>query len=45
MNGIDEPRPAAFVIDTDRTVQYAWVAEEWPAFPPYDELHEATQSL
>jgi len=45
MAGVGEPRPAAFVVDTDRTVQYAWVSEEWPAFPPYDELHEATQSL
>jgi peroxiredoxin len=38
MAGVDEPRPAAFVLDADRTVEYAWVATEWPEFPDYDEL-------
>ncbi|MFC7042386.1 redoxin domain-containing protein [Halonotius sp. GCM10025705] len=41
MTGIAEPRPAVFLIDTDQTVQYAWVADEWPAFPPYDQLEDA----
>jgi|APHM01.1.fsa_nt_gi Peroxiredoxin len=41
MTGITEPRPAVFLIDTDQTVQYAWVAGEQPAFPPYDELEDA----
>ena len=41
MAGIAEPRPAVFLIDTDQTVRYAWVADEWPAFPPYDELEDA----
>ncbi|MFB6310289.1 MAG: redoxin domain-containing protein [Salinirussus sp.] len=41
MNGIDEPRPAVFVIDGDRMVEYAWVAEEWPDFPDYDEVETA----
>ena len=36
MAGIAEPRPAIFVLDSDRTVEYAWVGEEWPAFPDYD---------
>jgi len=36
MTGVDEPRPAIFVLDEDRTVEYAWVGEEWPAFPDYD---------
>ncbi|MFB6189939.1 MAG: redoxin domain-containing protein [Halapricum sp.] len=45
MAGVAEPRPAAFVVDTDRTVEYAWVAEEWPDFPPYDELEAAAQDL
>lgn len=41
MTGISEHRPAVFLLDTDRTVQYAWVAEEWPAFPDYDATDEA----
>ncbi len=45
MAGISEPRPAVFVIDTDRTVRYAWVAEQWPAFPPYDEIEAAVDEL
>jgi len=36
MDGIAEPRPAIFVLDGDRTVEYAWVGQEWPAFPDYD---------
>lgn len=38
MRGVAEPRPAVFLLDPDRTVRYAWVAEEWPAFPDYDEI-------
>lgn len=38
MAGITEHRPAVFLIDEDRTVEYAWVAEEWPDFPDYDEI-------
>lgn len=41
MTGITEPRPAIFVLDADRTVEYAWVATEWPDFPDYDELEAA----
>jgi peroxiredoxin len=41
MEGISEPRPAAFVLDGDRTVRYAWAASEWPEFPDYDELEAA----
>ena len=33
MTGVSEPRPAVFLLDADRTVQYAWVASEWPDFP------------
>ena len=36
MAGLAEPRPAVFVLDSERTVEYAWVGEEWPAFPDYD---------
>jgi peroxiredoxin len=45
MAGISEPRPAVYVIDGERTVQYAWVAEEWPDFPDYDELEAAVEDV
>lgn len=38
MTGIAEPRPAIFVLDGDRRVEYVWVATEWPDFPDYDDL-------
>ena len=43
MTGVSEPRPAAFVLDGGRTVQYAWAASEWPDFPDYDELEAAIE--
>ena len=45
MTGVTEHRPAVFLIDEDRTVQYAWVAGEWPEFPDYDEVEAAVESL
>ncbi|WP_136689590.1 redoxin domain-containing protein [Halorhabdus amylolytica] len=45
MAGIEEPRPAVFVLDGDGVVDYAWVAGEWPEFPPYDEVEDALASL
>ncbi|WP_226011600.1 redoxin domain-containing protein [Halomicrobium salinisoli] len=41
MAGIEEPRPAVFVLDDDRTIEYAWVATEWPDFPDYDAVESA----
>ena len=41
MAGVTEHRPAVFLLDTDRTVQYAWVADEWPAFPDYEDVAAA----
>ncbi|WP_276299596.1 redoxin domain-containing protein [Halorussus lipolyticus] len=41
MAGVSEPRPAVFLLDEDRTVEYGWVAEEWPDFPDYDEVENA----
>ena len=38
MTGIKEPRPSVFVLDSDRTIEYAWVAQEWPDFPDYDDV-------
>jgi len=45
MTGVAEPRPAAFVIDGEGTIQYAWVATEWPDFPDYDELQAAVEGV
>lgn len=38
MTGVEEPRPAVFYVDEGMTVRYAWVADEHPEFPPYDEI-------
>ena len=45
MAGLSEPRPAVFLVDADLTVQYAWVAAEWPEFPDYDAVSDAVASL
>ena len=45
MAGVSEARPATFLIDEDRTVQYAWVAAAWPDFPPYDDLEHEVRAL
>lgn len=45
MAGISEPRPAVFILDEERTIQYAWVAQEWPAFPEYDEIEDELAGL
>lgn len=38
MAGVAEPRPAVFLLEADLTVDYTWVAGEWPEFPDYDEV-------
>ncbi|MFB6161759.1 MAG: redoxin domain-containing protein [Haloferacaceae archaeon] len=45
MAGVSEPRPAVFLLDRDRRVEYAWVASEWPAFPDYDAVEDALAAL
>ncbi|CAM2896080.1 peroxiredoxin [Halobacterium salinarum] len=45
MAGVVEHRPATVVIDADGTVEYAWVAQQWPEFPAYDELEAALDEL
>ncbi|WP_049898598.1 redoxin domain-containing protein [Halococcus agarilyticus] len=45
MAGVAEPRPAVFVIGDDRTIEYAWVASEWPDFPDYDDVEAAIDAL
>ncbi|MFB6283936.1 MAG: redoxin domain-containing protein [Halobacteria archaeon] len=45
MAGIEEPMPAAFLIDGDMEIRYVWVSEKWPEFPPYEEIEEAMGSV
>jgi len=45
MEAIDEPRLAVYVLDGDLTVEYAWVAQQWPDFPDYDEVENALADL
>ena len=45
MTGVSEPRPAVYLLDDERVVEYAWVAEEWPQFPDYDEVEAALSEL
>jgi len=45
MVGITEHRPAVFLVNEDRTVEYAWVASTWPDFPDYDEVAAAIEEL
>ncbi|WP_440990417.1 redoxin domain-containing protein [Haloarchaeobius baliensis] len=45
MAGVTEFRPAVFLVDGDRTVQYAWAAQEWPDFPDYDAVEGALAEL
>ena len=45
MAGLEEPRPAVFLVDADGTVRYAWAAEEWPEFPDYDAVEAAIDDL
>lgn len=45
MAGIEEARPAVYVLDEERIVRYTWVAETWPDFPNYDEVEDAIKAL
>ena len=45
MTGITESRPAVFLLDGDRTVEYAWVASEHPEFPDAEEIDDAVDRL
>jgi len=38
MHGLSEPRMSAYHIDEEMTIQYAWVADEWPELPDYDAI-------
>lgn len=43
MTGLVGARPAVFVIDEQRTVSYAWAADEWPELPPFDTIGAAAE--
>ncbi len=45
MTGVSEPRPAVYLLDDEQVVEYAWVAQEWPQFPDYDEVEAALSEL
>ncbi|MDZ7702265.1 MAG: redoxin domain-containing protein [Halobacteriales archaeon] len=45
MAGVVEARPAAFLLDGDHTVRYAWAASQWPEFPDYDAVEAAIDEL
>lgn len=45
MAGIEEPRPALFLLDRNREVRFTWLAAEWPAYPDYDEVERAIERL
>jgi len=45
MAGLNEARPAVFVLDDERVVECAWVAQEWPDFPDYDAVETAIDDL
>ncbi|WP_430639180.1 redoxin domain-containing protein [Haloferax volcanii] len=45
MAGVTEHRPAVFLLDEERTVQYRWVAAEWPDFPDYEGIADALDDL
>ncbi|RDZ66002.1 peroxiredoxin [Haloferax sp. Atlit-12N] len=45
MAGVTEHRPAVFLLDEERTVQYRWVADEWPDFPDYEGIADALAGL
>jgi peroxiredoxin len=45
MTGITESRPAVFLLDGDRTVEYAWVASKHPEFPDAEEIDDAVDRL
>ena len=45
MSGIAEPKPAVYLVDEDMIVEWAWVAETWPDFPPYDAIEAELEDL
>ena len=45
MTGITESRPAVFLLDADRNVEYAWVADEHQAFPDAEAFDDSVAEL
>jgi peroxiredoxin/glutaredoxin len=44
MTGVSEARPAIFLLDEERVVQYVWAADQWPELPDYDNIEEALEA-
>lgn len=45
MAGVSEARPAVFLLDEERIVQYTWVAKEWPELPNYNDIEVVLKDL
>lgn len=45
MTSVSEARPAIFLLDKDRVVQYVWTAGQWPELPDYDDIEEALEAF
>ncbi|MFC6963738.1 hypothetical protein [Halocatena marina] len=45
MAGIADPRPAVSLIDSDGSINHAWVAGAWPKFPDYKAIEAAIEEL
>ncbi|NUC73499.1 redoxin domain-containing protein [Haloterrigena sp. SYSU A558-1] len=45
MAAVSTPWRSAFVVDADRTVQYAFVADDWISPLPLEEIEDAVASL
>lgn len=43
MTGVSEARPAVFLLDEDRVVEYVWAADRWPELPDYDGIEAALE--
>lgn len=45
MAGVETPWRAVFVVDADREVRYAWVADDWISPVPREEIEDAVAEL
>ncbi|HUN65307.1 MAG TPA: redoxin domain-containing protein [Bacteroidota bacterium] len=45
VKGYSASKRAVFVLDTNRTVRYAWISENPGVEPPYDEIAKALKSF
>lgn len=45
MAGIADPRLTASLIDSDGSINHAWVTGAWPKFPDYKTIEAAIEEL